>query len=220
YAIAGTVKGLEELEAEIERRRAEFGGKRAFILVPGIDVPFHSTVLRKGVPEFRHKLEELLPADLHPEVLAGRYIPNLVPRPFSLDREFIAEIADYVPSEPLARVLADWDDWAARPNDLCRVLLIELLAWQFASPVRWIETQDLLFADIADGGLAVERFVEIGLAATPTVANLAANTLKLPQFGTTRVEVLNIEREAAAVYSTDTDPAPVDEPEETVAEAV
>ncbi|MCM6778250.1 DUF1729 domain-containing protein [Nocardia sp. CDC159] len=220
YAIAGTVRGLEELEAEIERRRAEFGGKRAFILVPGIDVPFHSTVLRKGVPEFRTKLEELLPADLHPEVLAGRYIPNLVPRPFSLERDFIAEIAGYVPSEPLARVLADWDDWAARPNELCRVVLIELLAWQFASPVRWIETQDLLFTDTAHGGLGVERFIEIGLAATPTVANLASNTLKLPQFGTAKVEVLNIEREAAVVYATDTDPAPADEPEETVAEAV
>ncbi|KZM75421.1 type I polyketide synthase [Nocardia terpenica] len=220
YAIAGTVKGLEELEADIERRRAEFGGKRAFILVPGIDVPFHSTVLRKGVPEFRHKLDELLPQNLHPEVLAGRYIPNLVPRPFSLERDFIAEIAAYVPSEPLARVLADFEDWAARPAELCRVVLIELLAWQFASPVRWIETQDLLFGDVADGGLGVERFVEIGLAATPTVANLAANTLKLPQFATAKVEVLNIEREAGVVYSTDTDPAVVDEPEETVAEAV
>ncbi|MEU6563907.1 fatty acid synthase subunit beta domain-containing protein [Nocardia nova] len=220
YAIAGTVAGLEELEAEIERRRAEFGGKRAFVLVPGIDVPFHSTVLRKGVPEFRHKLEELLPENLHPEVLAGRYIPNLVPRPFSLEREFVAEIADLVPSEPLRAVLADFDSWSARPNELCRVLLIELLAWQFASPVRWIETQDLLFTDAARGGLGVERFVEIGLAATPTVANLAGNTLKLPQYASTKVEVLNIEREAGVVYSTDTDPAPVDEPEEAVAEAV
>ncbi|WP_280353564.1 type I polyketide synthase [Nocardia otitidiscaviarum] len=218
YAIAGTVAGLEALEAEIERRRAEFGGKRAFVLVPGIDVPFHSTVLRAGVPEFRHKLQELLPADLHPELLVGRYIPNLVPRPFSLEREFIAEIADYVPSEPLAEVLADFDDWAARPTELCRVVLIELLAWQFASPVRWIETQDLLFTDAAHGGLGVERFVEIGLAATPTVANLATNTLKLPMFANTAVEVLNIEREAGVVYSTDTDPAPVDEPEETSAE--
>ncbi|WP_416277026.1 fatty acid synthase subunit beta domain-containing protein [Nocardia sp. alder85J] len=213
YAIAGTVAGLEALEDEIERRRAEFGGKRAFVLVPGIDVPFHSTVLREGVPEFRTKLEELLPQDVHPEILAGRYIPNLVPRPFSLEREFIAEIADYVPSQPLRDVLADWDSWAARPTELCRVVLIELLAWQFASPVRWIETQDLLF-----GELDVERFVEIGLAATPTVANLASNTLKLPQFTTARVEVLNIEREAAVVFSTDTDPAPVDEPEEVVAE--
>uniref|UniRef100_UPI003CC7FD90 fatty acid synthase subunit beta domain-containing protein n=1 Tax=Nocardia wallacei TaxID=480035 RepID=UPI003CC7FD90 len=220
YAIAGTVKGLEELEAEIERRRAEFGGKRAFVLVPGIDVPFHSTVLRKGVPEFRHKLEDLLPEDLHPEILAGRYIPNLVPRPFSLEREFIAEIADLVPSEPLTQVLANWDDWSARPSELCRVVLIELLAWQFASPVRWIETQDLLFTDPEHGGLAVERFVEIGLAATPTVANLATNTLKLPQFATAKVEVLNIEREAGVVYSTDTDPAPVEEPEEAVAEQV
>ncbi|WP_280296975.1 type I polyketide synthase [Nocardia abscessus] len=214
YAIAGTVAGLDALEEEIDRRRAEFGGKRAFILVPGIDVPFHSTVLRKGVPEFRQKLEQLLPVDLRPEVLVGRYIPNLVPRLFSLERAFVQEIADLVPSEPLAEVLADFDSWAARPTELCRVVLIELLAWQFASPVRWIETQDLLFTDPMHGGLGIERFVEIGLGATPTVANLASQTLKLPAFSGATVEVLNIEREAAIVYATDTDPAPVDEPME------
>ncbi|WP_199742744.1 type I polyketide synthase [Nocardia stercoris] len=220
YAIAGTVAGLEALEAEIEKRVAEYGGKRAFILVPGIDVPFHSTVLRDGVPEFRTKLEDLLPTDLHPEILAGRYIPNLVPRPFSLDREFVAEVAGYVPSEPLAAVLADWEGWSSRPGELCRVLLIELLAWQFASPVRWIETQDLLFTEVEHGGLGMERFVEIGLAATPTVANLASNTLKQPEFGSARVEVLNIERERAAVFATDVDPEPVDDVEEVAAESV
>ncbi|MFC9998648.1 fatty acid synthase subunit beta domain-containing protein [Nocardia sp. NPDC127526] len=218
YAIAGTVKGLEALEEEIERRRAEFGGKRAFVLIPGIDVPFHSTVLRAGVPEFRAKLQELLPSDLHPEILAGRYIPNLVPRPFSLERDFITEIAELVPSEPLAEVLANFDEWSAKPTELCRVVLVELLAWQFASPVRWIETQDLLFTDVEHGGVGVERFVEIGLAATPTVANLASNTLKLPQFADATVEVLNIEREAGIVYSTDTDPAPVEDVEEAPAE--
>ena len=205
YAIAGTVAGLDALESEIERRRAEFGGKRAFILVPGIDVPFHSAVLRKGVPDFRAKLEQLLPTDLHPEVLVGRYIPNLVPRPFTLEREFVAEIAALVPSEPLNAVLAEWDSWATRPVALCRVVLIELLAWQFASPVRWIETQDLLFTDRAHGGLGVERFVEIGLGATPTVANLASQTLKLPGRHGGAVEVLNIEREAAVVYARDVD---------------
>ncbi|WP_227998975.1 type I polyketide synthase [Nocardia australiensis] len=219
YAIAGTVAGLEALETEIDRRRAEFGGKRAFILVPGIDVPFHSTVLRRGVPEFRQKLEQLLPEDLHPEILVGRYIPNLVPKPFSLERDFIQEIADLVPSQPLDAVLADFDSWASRPTELCRVVLIELLAWQFASPVRWIETQDLLFTDIAHGGLGVERFVEIGVGVTPTVANLASQTLKLPNFATASVEVLNIEREAGVVYSTDTDPAPVDEPVDEPAES-
>lgn len=211
YGIAGTVAGLEALEDDIERRRAEFGGKRGFVLVPGIDVPFHSTVLREGVPEFRHKLEQLLPEDLHPEVLVGRYVPNLVPKPFSMERDFIAEIADLVPSQPLADVLADFDAWTDRPSELCRVVLIELLAWQFASPVRWIETQDLLFTEAARGGLGVQRFVEVGLGATPTVSNLASQTLKLPDFGTAAVEVLNIEREAAVVYSTDTDPAPAED---------
>ncbi|QBJ95111.1 DUF1729 domain-containing protein [Rhodococcus sp. ABRD24] len=211
YAIAGTVKGLEALEREIDIRREAFGGKRAFILVPGIDVPFHSTVLRGGVDDFRAKLDELLPQDIDPSLLIGRYIPNLVPKLFNLGRDFVQEIADLVPSEQLQAVLADFDGWAARPVALTRVILVELLAWQFASPVRWIETQDLLFTDEADGGLGVERFVEIGLGAVPTVANLASQTLKLPDRFGSPVEVLNIEREAAIVYSTDVDPAPVEE---------
>ncbi len=221
YAIAGTVKGLEALEREIDIRREAFGGKRAFILVPGIDVPFHSTVLRGGVDDFRAKLDELLPQDIDPSLLIGRYIPNLVPRLFNLGRDFVQEIADLVPSEQLQAVLADFDSWSERPVALTRVILVELLAWQFASPVRWIETQDLLFTDEADGGLGVERFVEIGLGATPTVANLASQTLKLDEHANTKVEVLNIEREASIVYSTDVDPAPVedDEPVESAAPA-
>ncbi|MFD4292504.1 fatty acid synthase subunit beta domain-containing protein [Rhodococcus sp. NPDC058532] len=213
YAIAGTVAGLEALETEIDRRRAEIGGKRAFIVIPGIDVPFHSNVLRGGVDDFRERLLGLLPEQIDPAILIGRYIPNLVPKPFNLGRDFIAEIADLVPSEQLNAVLADFDTWTAKPVELTRVVLAELLAWQFASPVRWIETQDLLFGDVADGGLGIERFVEIGLAATPTVANLASQTLKLPGRVGGPVEVLNIEREAGIVYSTDTDPAPVEDDE-------
>ncbi|MRJ78160.1 DUF1729 domain-containing protein [Aeromicrobium sp. SMF47] len=203
YAIAGTVKGLEVLEAEVTRRRAEFGGKAAFILVPGIDVPFHSTVLHSGVPDFRDRLQELLPATIDPSILTGRYVPNLVPRPFTLDRAFLQEIADLVPSAPLDGVLADYDAWDSRPGELCRLVLIELLAWQFASPVRWIETQDLFFTPIEDGGLGVERFVEIGVGQSPTVANLASSTLKLPGRIGPAVEVLNFERDNAAVFATD-----------------
>jgi len=205
YAIAGTVAGLERLEAEIDRRREEFGGKRAFILIPGIDVPFHSTVLRDGVPEFRHRLEELLPETLDPEILVGRYIPNLVPRLFNLSREYVQEVADLVPSEPLNEVLAEWDSWAARPAALTRVLLIELLAWQFASPVRWIETQDLLFTPVERGGLGVERIVEVGVQSAPTLAGLATNTLKLPGYSDARVQVLNLQRDSAVVLSDDAD---------------
>ncbi|WP_102417011.1 type I polyketide synthase [Mycobacterium sp. 4858] len=213
YAIAGTVRGLEELEAEVERRRELTGGKRSFILVPGIDVPFHSRVLRVGVAEFRRSLERVMPRDKDPDVIIGRYIPNLVPRPFTLDRDFIQEIRDLVPAEPLDAILADYDTWLTeRRNEMARIVLIELLAWQFASPVRWIETQDLLFTEEAAGGLGVERFVEIGVKSAPTVAGLATNTLKLPEYAHSTVEVLNAERDAAVLFATDTDPEP--EPEE------
>ncbi|MEO6470355.1 MAG: fatty acid synthase subunit beta domain-containing protein, partial [Aeromicrobium sp.] len=207
YAIAGTVAGLEALEKAVNKARDEFGGRGAYVLVPGIDVPFHSTVLRGGVPDFRLRLEDLLPAEIDPEILTGRYIPNLVPKPFSLEREFVQEIADLVPSEPLNAVLADFDVWTAKPSELCRTLLIELLAWQFASPVRWIETQDLLFGPDID----VERFIEIGVGGAPTVANLATSTLKLPGFDASAVQVLNIERDSAAVFSTDEEPAPIED---------
>jgi fatty acid synthase len=209
YAIAGTVRGLEALEEEVERRRQLSGGKRSFILVPGIDVPFHSRVLRVGVADFRRSLERVMPRDKDPEVIIGRYIPNLVPRPFTLDRDFIQEIRDLVPAEPLDEILADYDTWRSeRPRDLARTVLIELLAWQFASPVRWIETQDLLFTEEAAGGLGSERFVEIGVKSAPTVAGLATNTLKLPEYAHSTVEVLNAERDAAVLFANDTDPEP------------
>ena len=225
YAIAGTVRGLEALEDEVERRRELTGGKRSFILVPGIDVPFHSRVLRVGVADFRRSLDRVMPRDKDPDLIIGRYIPNLVPRPFTLDRDFIQEIRDLVPAEPLDEILADYDTWRReRPREMARTVFIELLAWQFASPVRWIETQDLLFIEEAAGGLGVERFVEIGVKSSPTVAGLATNTLKLPEYAHSTVEVLNAERDAAVLFATDTDPEPehddeAAEPASPVAEA-
>ena len=220
YAIAGTVRGLDALEAEVERRREISGGRRAYIQVPGIDVPFHSSVLRNGVAEFRRSLDRIMPADADASVLIGRYIPNLVPRLFTLDRDFIAEIRELVPAEPLDEILADYDTWITqRPREVGRRVVIELLAWQFASPVRWIETQDLLFTEEAAGGLGVERFVEIGVKSMPTVAGLATNTLKLPDFAYSTVQVLNVERDAAVLFASDEDAPEADEVEEVAVEA-
>ena len=54
------------------------------------------------------------PSDTDPALVVGRYIPNLVPRPFTLDRDFIQEIRDLVPAEPLDEILADYDTWRQR----------------------------------------------------------------------------------------------------------
>ena len=202
YAVAGTIAGLKALKADSDRRVAEYGGKPAFMLVPGIDVPFHSTLLRKGVPEFRDKLDALLPQTIdYRGRLVGRYIPNLVAAPFEMTKEFAAKILEVVPSERIQAALDDpqiWDSYAADDQKLGRLLLTELLSWQFASPVRWIETQALLFGSAEQGGLGVEEYVEVGLGNAPTLANLGAKTLRLPQFAGRDVTVYNVGRDEAA----------------------
>ncbi|WP_425429732.1 fatty acid synthase subunit beta domain-containing protein [Corynebacterium sphenisci] len=198
YAVAGTVAGLAALAAAV--------GEDALLRIPGIDVPFHSSVLRPGVAGFREHLERLLPAEVDPAALVGRYIPNLVARPFALDRDFVAAIADTVDSAVARGILDDFEAHAKRPAALARTLLVELLAWQFCSPVRWIETQDLLF-----GELGVRRFIEVGVGSAPTLANLAARTAALRGSAYPATpEVLNVERDAAAVLARDEDPADAD----------
>ena len=44
------------------------------------------------------------------------------------------------------------------------------------------------------------------MKSAPTVAGLATNTLKLPEYSHSTTEVLNSERDAAVLFATDTDP--------------
>lgn len=55
-------------------------------------------------------------------------------------------------------------------QELAHTLLVELLAYQFASPVRWIETQDVILAE-----KRAERIVEVGPA--DTLGGMAKRTL-------------------------------------------
>lgn len=201
YAVAGTKAGLDALASDAERRAP---GQRAVIPIPGIDVPFHSSRLVGGVADFRAHLDALIPAEINLDVLVGRYIPNLVARPFALSREFVEDIAEVVDSEPIEEILAGFGGAVASPARLGRTLLIELLAWQFASPVRWIETQDLIL-----GQLGVERFIEVGVGTAPTLTNMLGQTLRLPQYaGSTDIEVLNYERDRGRVFADDAETAP------------
>lgn len=65
------------------------------------------------------------------------------------------------------------DNWASpeQRQKLAYTILVELLAYQFASPVRWIQTQDLLFTHYN-----FERLVELGPG--PTLTGMATRTLK------------------------------------------
>ncbi len=199
YAVAGTLESLGELERRIGPGQP---GRAPMLLVPGIDVPFHSSALLGGVQGFRKQLIAKLPDHIDTEALVGRYIPNLYPHVFRIDREYVQGVHDVSGSPILADLLADWDAAIADRDALARTLLVELLAWQFASPVRWIETFELMCAPVELGGLGAERIVEIGVGAAPTLANLAKGSLALPTHRGTRPEVLNVEVDADEVLDT------------------
>src|SRR5699024_12181956 len=128
--------------------------------------PVQSSALHSGAPACARALAELLPRVIDIEALRGRYIPNLVARPFELTQDFVDAILAVVPSERLKGVKVE----EMEENKLARLLLIELLSWQFASPVRWIETQALIIG-------MVDQIIEVGLAASPTLTNLALRTM-------------------------------------------
>lgn len=121
-------------------------------------------------------LSKKIPADLlDPSLLENVYIPNLVASPFTVNKEYAELIYNRTSSPRLSKVLRKWDeeDWGApeQRQKLAWVLLVELLSYQFASPVRWIETQDLFFQRYK-----FERFIEIG--PSPTLTGMAVRTLK------------------------------------------
>ncbi|KAL4880511.1 hypothetical protein BJY04DRAFT_191477 [Aspergillus karnatakaensis] len=97
-------------------------------------------------------------------------------------------------------------------QELAHTLLVELLAYQFASPVRWIETQDVVLAE-----KRTERIVEIGPA--DTLGGMARRTLasKYEAYDaatSVQRQILCYNKDAKEIYY-DVDPVE-EEPEATI----
>jgi fatty acid synthase subunit alpha len=100
-------------------------------------------------------------------------------------------------------------------QELAHTLLVELLAYQFASPVRWIETQDVFLAE-----KNAERIIEIG--PTNTLGVMAIRTLnyKYEAYDAAKSiqrQILCYNKDAKEIYY-DVDPEE-DEPEPAAAPA-
>ncbi|KAH7018881.1 fatty acid synthase subunit alpha reductase [Ilyonectria destructans] len=81
---------------------------------------------------------------------------------------------------------------------LAHTLLVELLAYQFASPVRWIETQDVLLAE-----KTAELVVEIGPADTLSVMakrTLASKYEVYDAAKSVRRQILSYSKDAKEIY--------------------
>lgn len=173
--IDGAIEKTNAKKAATGRVQLERG--YATVPLPGIDVPFHSSFLLSGVAPFRTYLaKKINPTYINVAQLGEKYIPNLTAQPFSIEKEYIENVYSLTSSPRLGKVLKNWtDDKYSTPGQQQRlgyILLVELLAYQFASPVRWIETQDQLFKHFK-----VERLIELG--PSPTLCGMATRTLNL-----------------------------------------
>lgn len=172
YAVTGRLEFLRDLKKEIDAieklKRIE---KPCCIFLEGVDVPFHSPLLLPGVTAFRKTLEEAIPETIDPKLLVHRYIPNLNAALFRLDRDYVQSIFDLTKSSILETVLSNWKKWE-RDARLARILLIELLAYQFASPVQWIATQKQILSKAE----SVQRIIELG--PSPVLANMMRGTIE------------------------------------------
>ncbi|KAJ3783459.1 fatty acid synthase [Lentinula aff. detonsa] len=176
--LAEIVKECHDRALEQKKATGHIQLERGFatIPLPGIDVPFHSRYLWAGVMPFRTYLSKKIdPTHINPDVLIGKYIPNLIAQPFDVSQAYAQIIYDQTSSPRLDKVLKNWNEenWgsATQRQELAYIILVELLAYQFASPVRWIQTQDLLFSHFK-----FERLIELG--PSPTLTGMATRTLK------------------------------------------
>ncbi|KAI8319305.1 hypothetical protein GQ54DRAFT_320354 [Martensiomyces pterosporus] len=157
------------------------------------------SLLAPGVEPFReYLLSKIDPSSVDYSTLHNRYIPNLTGLPFEVSRDYFKLVHDLTESPAIGKHLQKWDDnLLDSPVEVAKLghtLLVELLAYQFASPVRWIETQSHLFNE-----MRIERFVEIGPSAT--LCGMAERTRRLLESPTMHAaSILHVVRDRADVY--------------------
>ena len=76
--------------------------------------------------------KKINPAQLDPDMLVGKYVPNLIAQPFEVSKEYAQKIYDQTSSPRLDKVLRNWDteNWASpdQRQKLAYIILVELLA--------------------------------------------------------------------------------------------
>ncbi|KAJ2084635.1 fatty acid synthase alpha subunit Lsd1, partial [Coemansia sp. RSA 986] len=172
----------------------------ATVPLEGIDVPFHSSQLLPCVAPLRTVLQKyIVPENVNLGALRKHYIPNLTAQPFDVSREYFALVHSITSSPVLQKTLDKWSDSGNMDEqELATELVIELLAYQLASPVQWIDTQSQLLFE----GTGVRRIIEIGTS--PVLCGMVSKTLDSSNgFTCMEVNVLHVAQDRETVYYLD-----------------
>jgi fatty acid synthase subunit beta len=78
----------------------------ATIPLKGIDIPFHSTRLRGEIDNYRQYLTEKLSREsIEPGQMIGKFIPNVMGKPFDVTKAYVQEVATVTGSSVLKRLV-------------------------------------------------------------------------------------------------------------------
>ncbi|KAH8724217.1 fatty acid synthase [Phaeosphaeriaceae sp. PMI808] len=104
-----------DINADTPAPEVQLSRGLATIPLTGIDVPFHSSYLRPRMEAFRNLLEDCLDGNsLTPDMLIGRYIPNVTGTPIKIDQAYFEEVLNITKSERIQGVLRDWESWTVK----------------------------------------------------------------------------------------------------------
>jgi fatty acid synthase subunit beta len=109
---AHLVEIIRECAKQTEAKPKPLDLQRGFAAIPlkGIDVPFHSTLLRSCVNPFRSfLLKKINKTTIDPSKLIGKYIPNVTAKPFELTKEYLEDVYRLTKSPKIGDILANWD---------------------------------------------------------------------------------------------------------------
>lgn len=103
---------VDKCASELPQHAVELGRGQAAIPLPGIEIPFHSSLLSNSLDSFRAILKRNIPyTGICPRLLIGKYVPNLTGMPFELTREYFELVYSLTNSSNIAGVLECWDDF-------------------------------------------------------------------------------------------------------------
>ncbi|KAI0096024.1 enoyl reductase domain of FAS1 [Nemania sp. FL0031] len=102
----------QEISAQVAKSQTfpldmELQRGKATIPLVGIDIPFHSKLLRPGVAAYRRFLQQCIRVeDIRPEGMIGRFTPNVMGKPFSIETSYIEETAQLTRSSVLRELIS------------------------------------------------------------------------------------------------------------------
>ncbi|EEP79612.1 predicted protein [Uncinocarpus reesii 1704] len=102
---------IKSLVVQVDKMKRPIVLQRGKAAIPlKVNVPFHSSLLKPRVDSFRRFLERTVSdSRVKPERLVGKYIPNLIAKPFQLSKEYIKGVYAHTHSPVLEKVLRDME---------------------------------------------------------------------------------------------------------------